>query len=171
MPSCSSATPGQSMRVPGSFSRSIIFFTASAATMFSGMPELWPSPWPGRAFDQRVAIGDAGLLRGLRDAVDVGAERDDRLAAAPGGHPGGGDAGDAALDREALLLEDAGEVLRGLELLEAEFAEAEHHVVHLLAEVEHRRRLHLGSHRGLDAGDPGVNGARLDGDRGGRRGR
>ena len=23
------------------------FFTAIAARMFSGMPELWPSPWPG----------------------------------------------------------------------------------------------------------------------------
>ena len=44
---CSSATPGHSIRVPGSLSRSMIFFTAMAATMFIGMPVLWPSPWPG----------------------------------------------------------------------------------------------------------------------------
>ena len=43
----SSATPGQSISVPGSFSRSITRFTAMAATMLSGMPVLWPSPWPG----------------------------------------------------------------------------------------------------------------------------
>ncbi len=28
-------------------SRSMISFTASAATMFTACPELWPSPWPG----------------------------------------------------------------------------------------------------------------------------
>ena len=63
--------------------RSMIFFTASAAAMFSGMPELWPSPWPGRAFDHRLVPGDAGLLRRLRNVVDVGAERDHRLARSP----------------------------------------------------------------------------------------
>ncbi len=46
-PRSSSATPGHSRSVPGSFSRSMIFFTASAAVMFSGMPELCPSPCPG----------------------------------------------------------------------------------------------------------------------------
>ena len=35
------------MIVPGSFSRSITRFTAIAARMLSGVPELWPSPWPG----------------------------------------------------------------------------------------------------------------------------
>ena len=29
------------------FSRSMISFTASAATMFTAWPELCPSPWPG----------------------------------------------------------------------------------------------------------------------------
>jgi hypothetical protein len=33
--------------VPGSCSRSMIRFTASAAAMFTAWPELWPSPWPG----------------------------------------------------------------------------------------------------------------------------
>ena len=46
-PTSSSATPGQSFNVPGRCSRSMIFFTASAAVMFSGTPELCPSPWPG----------------------------------------------------------------------------------------------------------------------------
>ena len=50
----------------------------------------------------------------------------------------GRNAGDAALDREAVLLEDAGEVLRRLELLEAELAEAEHLIVHLLDVLAHR---------------------------------
>ena len=40
-------------------------------------------------------------------------------------HPRGRNAGDAALDLEAVLLEDAGQVLGRLELLEAELAEAE----------------------------------------------
>ena len=35
------------MSVPESFSRSMIRFTASAATMLSGVPELCPSPCPG----------------------------------------------------------------------------------------------------------------------------
>ena len=55
-----------------------------------------------------------------------------------------GNAGVAALDGEAFLLEDARQVLAGLELLEAEFGEAEDHVGHLLTEVEHRLRLHVG---------------------------
>ena len=42
------------------------------------------------------------------------------------------------LHREAVLLEDAGQVLRRLEFLEAELAEAEHHVVHLLDVLAHR---------------------------------
>ena len=47
MPTSSSATPGQILIVPDRFSRSMIFFTASAAVMFTAWPELWPSPWPG----------------------------------------------------------------------------------------------------------------------------
>ncbi len=47
VPSASSATPGQRIRVPGSLSRSIAFFTDNAAVMMSACPALWPSPWPG----------------------------------------------------------------------------------------------------------------------------
>ena len=48
VPTSSSAVPDQMRIVPGSFSRCMIFFTASAAVMFSGSPELCPSPCPGR---------------------------------------------------------------------------------------------------------------------------
>ena len=49
---------------------------------------------------------------------------------------------DAALDREAVLLEDAGEVLRRLEFLKAELAEAEDLIDHLLR--HHAPRLDVG---------------------------
>ena len=90
-----------------------------------------------RAFDDRLAIGDARLLRRLRDAVDVRAERDDRLARSPARHPRGRNAGEVLLDREAVLLQDVGQVLRRLELLEAELAEAEHLIVHALDVFAH----------------------------------
>ena len=86
------------------------------------------------AFDQRIAIGDARPLGPLRDAVDVRAKGDHWLAAAPLGDPRGGDARGAARDPEAVLFEDAGEVARRLDLLEAQLAEAEHGVHHLLSE-------------------------------------
>ncbi len=46
-PSSSSAIPGHTTIVPAIFSRSMTVFSASAAVMLSGIPELWPSPWPG----------------------------------------------------------------------------------------------------------------------------
>ena len=46
-PTSSSAVPGQMTSVPGSFSRSMSFFTASAPVMFTACPELCPSPCPG----------------------------------------------------------------------------------------------------------------------------
>ena len=49
-----------------------------------------------------------------------------------------GHAGDAAFDLEAVLLENAGQVLRRLELLEAELAEAEDLIDHLLRHHVHR---------------------------------
>ena len=47
VPTSSSAVPGQIRIVPGSFSRSMIFFTAIAAVMLTACPELCPSPCPG----------------------------------------------------------------------------------------------------------------------------
>jgi len=110
------------------------------------------------ALDKRVEIGDAGLLRRLRDAVDVAAEGDDRRAGAPARHPGGGDAGDPFLDLEAVVAEDAGEVARGLDLLEAELAEAEDGV--------HDHLGQLGAFRGALVGD-GSEGLEILGDGGG----
>ena len=49
-----------------------------------------------RALDHRLVLRDARLLRRLRDAVDVGAQRDDRLARSPGRHPRRRNAGDAS---------------------------------------------------------------------------
>ena len=65
-----------------------------------------------RAFDDGIVIADAGLLRRLRDIVDIGAERDHRLAFAPTGDPGGRDAGVVALDFETILFEDPAQILR-----------------------------------------------------------
>src|ERR1700741_293996 len=91
----------------------------------------------GSAFDQRIVIRNAGFLRGLWNAIDVRAECDDGLASAPRSDPRGGNAGDALLDLEALFFENAGEVLRGLNFLKAEFAEAENHVDHDLRLLRH----------------------------------
>ena len=41
-----------------------------------------------RSFDQWLAIGDAGLLRRFRKAIDIAAERNDRTAGAPARDPG-----------------------------------------------------------------------------------
>ena len=129
------------------WSRSMIFFTAIAAVMFIGTPRVVSFAVAGRAGDDRILVADAGLLIRLRDVVDVGAERDDRLARAPRGDPGGRNAGEAARDLEAVLLENAGEVLRRLLFLDSELAEAEHLVDHLLREgrhaVDHVHRLLL----------------------------
>src|SRR6187455_147564 len=96
-----------------------------------------PFAVPGCTVDDRGAIGDARLLRRLRDAVDVGPERDDRLPRSIPRGPRRRDAGDAALNRKAFLLEDASEVALRFELLKAELAEAEHRIDHLLGEVVH----------------------------------
>ena len=86
------------------------------------------------------------------------AQRDHRLARPPGGDPRGGNAGHAALDLEAFLLQNAGEVLRGLEFLEAQLAEAEdavHHHLRLLlhgVDLAGQVGLHGGFFLGSDFG-------------------
>ena len=127
--------------------------------MLSGVPGVVAFAVAGRALDHRVVIGHTGRLVALRNAVDVGAERDHRLAAAPLGHPRGRDAGDAVLDGEAVVAQQLAQVALGLDLLEADLAEAEDHVVHLLAELEHRRRRDVGVEGGFQLGDPRVDGA------------
>ena len=102
----------------------------------------------GGAFDHGRVIGDARLLRRLRDIVDVGAECDHRLSLPPRGDERGGNAGDAALDLEAFFFEEAGEVFGCLEFLESELAEAEDAVDHHLRLLLHAVDLagHVGPH-------------------------
>ena len=105
------------------------------------------------ALDHRRPPGDARLLRGLGNAVYVAAQCDHRTpgAVGPACDPSGRQARSAPLDREAVLLEQVGEVARGLDLLEAELAEAEDHVVDLLSEL--RARFDAGDGAALQAGD------------------
>ena len=49
------------MIVPPSFSRSMMRFTASAAVMFIGTPELCPSPWPGAPSTRGSCRGTPGF--------------------------------------------------------------------------------------------------------------
>ena len=99
------------------------------------LPGVVPLPVAGGALDQRLVVGDARFLGRLRDAVDVAAERDHRRAGAPARHPGRGNPRDPLLDLEAVVAEDAGDVAGGLDLLEAEFAEAEDGVHHHLGQL------------------------------------
>jgi hypothetical protein len=59
---------------------------------------------------------------------------DHRFAAAVTRDPSRGNAGNAALDRKAIFLEDADDVARGLHFLKAQLAVAEDLVDHLLRE-------------------------------------
>ena len=116
----------------------MIFFTTIAAATLSGMPGVVPFAVAGRALNERVLVADARLVAGLRDAVDVGAERDHRFAGAPSGDECGRNSGDAALDLEAVLLEDAGEVFRRLDFLHPELAVREDLIDHLLDHLRSR---------------------------------
>src|SRR5262249_35291353 len=64
----------------------------------------------GRAFNDWIVIGDAGFLRRSGDAIDVGDERDHRLACAVSRDPSGWHSSNPALDLEAVLLKYAGDV-------------------------------------------------------------
>ena len=88
-----------------------------------------------RSFNQRRVIRDARLLRCLRDAVDVGAKRDHRLARSPRRHECRRDARDPLLYREAVLLEHVDQIAVGLDFLEPKLAVAEDLVDHLLREL------------------------------------
>ena len=117
----------------------------------------------GRALDQGFVPRNPGLLVRLRQAVDVRAQGDDRLARPPGREPRRRDAGDAFRDGKPVLAQHAGQVAGRLDFLKAQLTEAEDLIDHLL-----RERLH-----GVDLRDrllfqrlqPGVGGV------GARRGR
>jgi hypothetical protein len=81
------------------------------------------------------------LIRGGQP-VDVGANRDDRMARSPFRHPGGRHVRVAALNVEALLHEGIGDPALGLDFLKSEFAEAEQTIDQLLR--EHAARLDVG---------------------------
>src|SRR5207249_11580648 len=100
-----------------------------------GLPRIVALAMPRSPFDQRLAIGDAGLLRGFWKAIDIAAERNDRTAGAPARDPGGGYARHAPLDGETVLFEQPGQIFRGLEFLVGELAEAEDGVVYDLREL------------------------------------
>ncbi len=86
------------------------------------------------AFDEGIVIRDAGFLRRARDAVFLRDESDDGFSAAVRRDPRCGNSRNSLFDFEAIFLEDAGNVFRGFDFLEAEFAEAENLVDHLLRE-------------------------------------
>ena len=95
----------------------------------------------GTAFDHRFVIGDARLLRYVRQRIGVAAERDHRATGAPARDPAGRHAGDAALHGEAVLFQRGGQVFRCLDFVKAEFAEREQAV------VDHLRELRVIIHR------------------------
>jgi hypothetical protein len=99
------------------------------------------------ASDNRVVIRHTGLLRRLRDVVEVRPQRDDRLPRSPRGRPAGRDTGDGAVNLEAVFFQDVGEVLRGFEFLVAKLGVAEDLVDHLLSELAHG--IDVDGHRSL----------------------
>src|SRR3569833_77399 len=92
-------------------------------------------PWRPR--DERVVVCHSGLLRRLWNAIYVGAQRNDRLALAPGSHPGGWNSSKAALELKTFFFENPRKVLGGLHFLKTKLGEAEHHVVHHLRLLLH----------------------------------
>src|SRR5688572_28083708 len=89
----------------------------------------------GRPGNERRVTRHRRLLRRLRDAVDVRADGNHRLAGTPRRHPRGWDTGHAFLDGEPVVAQDLHEVFRRLDLLKPELAEAEDLIDHLLREL------------------------------------
>ena len=129
-------------------SRCMIFLIANAAVMFTACPELCPSPCPGAPCTSGQVARDARNLRRLRNAIEVGAERDDGFAGAPSRNPGRGNSRHTLAHREAVLLEDADDVLRRFEFLKAQLSEAEHLIDELLREL--RARVDVAHRLGLE---------------------
>jgi hypothetical protein len=108
------------------------FFHGQCRYDIQRLPRIVALAVAGCPFYDGVFIGYARLLAGFRDAVYVGADGDNGLAATPGGYPGGGHAGDVFLDGEALFFEQRGQVRVALHFLETQLREAKQHIVDLL---------------------------------------
>src|SRR3569832_508346 len=126
----------------------MMFLIANAAVM------LTPCPEARRSLHKLQIARDTGNLRRLRNAIEIGAERDHRLARAPGRHPRGWNARHTLAHGEAVLLEDAADVLRRLEILKAELTDAEDLIDELLREL--RARIDVAHCLGLERGEPGI---------------
>ena len=110
-----------------------------------------------RADDHRVLVSHTGLVARLRYVVDVRAQRDDGLRTggrAPHCNPRRRNADNAPRHGKAVLLEDPGEVPRGLLFLKSELRVAEHLIDHLLREGGHA--VHQPGRLRLERGKPGV---------------
>ena len=80
---------------------------------------------PRSAFNHRLAEGDPRHLRGARNAVHIGAQRDDRFAAAPAGPPGRRDIGNAVFYGKAIGAEYCPQITLSFELLKTELRKRE----------------------------------------------
>ena len=87
------------------------------------------------ALDERIVISHTGFLRGLRQAIDVGHEANDRLSFSPGRNPDRGHARNAALNLEFLFLQNLCDELGGLRFLESQLGKAENRIDHHLGGV------------------------------------
>jgi len=103
-----------------------------------GESRVVPFAVAGAAVHHRQPARDARVLRRLRNAVDVGAERNDRLAAAPRGDPRGRDAHEPFLHGEAGAFEHGHQVFRRFDFLKPELGVTKELVDHLCG--RHRAR-------------------------------
>ena len=101
---------------------------------------------PRGAFDHRLDLRHARILRQPEQPVDVAAQCNHRAAFAPGGGEGGGNARRPARDLEAVLFKHVGKIFRGLDLLKPRLGIAEHLIDH------HLRQLGAGIDAGGDFG-------------------
>ena len=135
VPTSSSAVPVQIRSVPGRCSRSMIFFTASAAVMLTACPELCPSPWPGAP----SMIGSCQATPGFCDAWGMQSMSDpSAMTGLPDPHVAMNAVGTPAMPSwtaNPFFFEDVDQVPVGLELLKAELPVAEDLVDHLLREL------------------------------------
>jgi len=97
-----------------------------------GLPGIVPFAVTGRTLHNRVFVGHAGFLTGFGNAVDVGANGNERLARPPGRDPGRWNPSYAFLHGEPFFFEQIGQVRKRLFLLKTEFRETEQPVIYLL---------------------------------------